>query len=520
MNNKNLLEGDNFNQWYQVEVENYLQTLQSSSNNIEGYLEKLKIPGPLGPYDPKPLGSVTIYRDENEGTTICLSKGDRYQIPSEIKALLLDCCGMNNSNDILLPLPKHILEKIHKFKNNLPINNGIIQKPHAYGLKLSFAIQAYNSEPQLDWHELRIRQINGLELEDLNDEYILECGECQKDLNIDYQGRWIITKSEPYFHVLKNICPKCYQEEKFGDHAKDQFQFFHIGEFNFFDWIPFMTEPDLDDVVSGSTFYVNCNPQSKDWGKIMVTVCDNHGRQAFHVHYQNLNELLKDIKNWIKFTPSQFNNIIPKINLIDFYQNDFYDGLEFEKPEDDLKFDQELEIEKDRRRYEEFLDQGFDDWDHQSLMKNSVKYGLLKEGEDHKLTKRFVWEHRNVLKVLSQEDQITEMNEKIEQIKEFREKALYQRKSNEYYKKTGKFLPGVHSNSILGCDHYADLSEEEIPKVAQEELEKMMQQPVFDNYKIRKIEEQIRELGVYRHDCFKSFTLWHRLRDDLGFYWG
>src|SRR3990170_5391544 len=239
-----LLVGDNFNDYYQAKVDKYLKKLEDS-----GRLKWITMPN----------GSrVTLYVIEYEGT-ICLSKSKKYRIPDEIKALL----SFQGEKELELifkesyPFPEHILRKISKNIYNLKIEDEIIQKPHAYGLKLGLSTY-------LHWDELRIREINNVPFEDLNEDYCNECNQCKKEMNTfeDYRGKWYIF-SEEYGDIRYEICPDCYEKEQFEEYSKDQYHFFHLGEYNFLDWIEFMTEPDLDSSASGSTFYVNCNPESK-----------------------------------------------------------------------------------------------------------------------------------------------------------------------------------------------------------------------------------------------------------------
>lgn len=85
---------------------------------------------------------------------------------------------------------------------------------------------------------------------------------------------------------------------------------------NLLDWVEFMTEPDMS-----SRFYVNCNPESYHYGRIMYGIpCNDYmGRSMTmfrDVGYTS--DLLEKIRDWLNHVPGNFDANLNVQKCVDF----------------------------------------------------------------------------------------------------------------------------------------------------------------------------------------------------------
>ncbi len=377
-----------------------------------------------------------------------------------------------------------MLTRAQEYKIPDGLNVEFLAKPHAYSIKLGINID-------LNWHDLRIKNINGIDI----DCYV--CDICNTEFT-----------DNKVWHVPDTnciVCDGCYKHADQGAYANEKFvDIYSI--VNFLDYVQFAAEPDLDSCnCGGSVFYVNCNVMSDKYASIMVTVFDSHGRQRFDVLYKNVVEMLADYNIWYKSTPNVYKLYA---DIQSYYVSDFILSFEAGDVEHDLLLENETD-EDVNKRITKVLNKKYKYYDDQA-----IKAGIIQPGEI--LTNRIVLENKDAKNKIADIDKTKQ--EYVDRITKQRLSAIKQRESNEHYKKTGKFLPGVNSNGVLGCDHYADLTESEIYAQACKEIQEFIESNVFPDYIIRSINTLLLESGVYKHDCFKSFTMWSRIKYDLGFY--
>lgn len=428
-----LLQGNNFNDWYQKHLDKFFE----NQKDLRSYT--------------RPNGQILVMILGDEAP-IEVTRADKYVVPTELINLL------NGSQ---------LVEEAYCQMTS----DHQIQKPHGFTLKIELDPEEIGDEADC-WTEIRLRQINGKEINycdnDLDDLFQYQCGYCdqvysQPDPRYIYQHSF-----NEDFDQTVSFCPDCYEQELLipkaikkprfititkNDQQFEEFQstpiekeklqysdgFSHLPQLqigSFMDWIPFMTEPEFDCWASYSTFYINCNPNSQHYGKIMVTVVDDHGRQAFDIHYQNLDDLLKEILQWIKLVPSQFKSAQEYLS----FNNDL-----FENKKDHYQLDLRLEQEGTQVIQEEFLNSRVEDkHDFKDLFESAIKNNLLKADEEDKLTYGFVLERKDLKFIQSEEFtpvfnkyRVQRYQEKCDQLQKYHHDSL--RSFTIYYREKAKF---------------------------------------------------------------------------------
>ena len=101
----------------------------------------------------------------------------------------------------------------------------------------------------------------------------------------------------------KDMCTKCYdsseenkkicQTEKleFVDNSKTQ-NFDYFGWGSLFDWIPIIKDDEYNMVT------INCNPDSKLFGKVGLVSVDDHGRQGYDYCEMTLDEVISKLRTY------------------------------------------------------------------------------------------------------------------------------------------------------------------------------------------------------------------------------
>ena len=165
----NLLENNNFDQWYQKEVTEYLSRLEKE-NKLEWIV--------------KPNGEQVSICTEDEAR-VCLSLSKKYIIPEEFKKVFFEF--------LLKPIKQLESELSRDVANIISCycaNEIIIKKPRGYSLKLSFDPDRIKNE--MDWDQHRICELNGAELGDLGG--YCRCNICKKDINENYKTNFCAFK--------------------------------------------------------------------------------------------------------------------------------------------------------------------------------------------------------------------------------------------------------------------------------------------------------------------------------------
>lgn len=252
-------------------------------------------------------------------------------------------------------------------------------------------------------------------------------------------------------------------------------------EINFTDWVEFMHEKFESVVFNGSIFYLNCNPASSSYRKIMVTIQDNHGRQRFDVLYDNVEALFGDIQLWIRDTPSMYT----REELIGKYSSESV--ADFDVDLSDI--DRDLKLDSGSDVVTEMLVK-LTRTHHGSTYNDAVEYGVIVPGDV--LRSSTILENKDTLRTISDMDAC-------------RKKLEY-----DYMQYFGRHR-GMNSG---------DERIKQIPEIVDQQVARILESKVFPKWLYSDIHTEVFGIDMYRHPCFHSFTVWYRVRYDLGFYSG
>ena len=393
------------------------------------------------------------------------------------RLILMDGFTFYNSYDTIFCLhlaPEYRLPNdVHELVSR---NSGNFVKLHGYNI-------AVNLKLAPKWHNMRISNIDGNDMLDFYDGDIIPCSHCE--INVNMHLHWFL-----HNHVL---CSDCYENKlELSGLPKKGWIRVHDPEMNFLDYVEFMREPDENLICFGSVYFVNCNPASKNYGKIMVSACDSHGRQRFDILYHNVNHLICDILNWFTSVPSAFTSdeLIKQYSYCDW----------FEMNPEDIPIDQNLEISRSDKHIEELFNNPIEGY----LANRAIKYGII--NKDEVLTNSIVLE--NAHRLCTVEDTNTELQKII----------LINTKHRERQSSNG--IKGRQVGLSGGSKSISDMTDEEIVEISQKELQELLQTPIFSIYDVMKIYDSVKKSTVYKNPCYSAFTVWCRVRYDLGFDWG
>jgi hypothetical protein len=206
----------------------------------------------------KPDGSFWIlynnpdYIDGNWECVICVTPGSNYRIPPDMLQLL-------------------------KMKE--------IRKSHAAPIEFNMVTS------EVLWNEIFINNYCGIPWNG-----IIVCSECNKSDVKNNCGKW----------VRKNfiVCTKCYN--KHGIKKRKEYKFMDVTEFNVLDWVNFslcyneyyVNEPRaISNTIS--SFWINCNTDSKNYGKILFSYDSivNYGANLYMI--ESVGEFVNYISQWM-----------------------------------------------------------------------------------------------------------------------------------------------------------------------------------------------------------------------------
>jgi hypothetical protein len=234
-------------------------------------------------------------------------------------------------------------------------------------------------------------------------------------------------------------------------------------------------------IFGGSVFYVNCNLASPSYRKIMVTIQDDHGRQRFDVLYDNVEALFRDIQLWIRDTPSMYTREELHSKYTSESVADF--DIDLSNIDRDLKLDSEPDV------IPEMVAQ-LAQTHHGSTYNDAVEYGVIAAGDV--LRSSTILENKDTLRTISDMDA--------------------RRKKLEYdYVQYFRRHRGMNSG---------DERIKQIPELTDQQVARILKSKVFPKWLCSDIHTDVFGVDMYRHPCFHSFTVWYRVRYNLGFHWG
>lgn len=132
----------------------------------------------------------------------------------------------------------------------------------------------------IPWDNCRITAFNNIPLREL----VTVCSICGVDTAANYSGMF-----------EGNVCLGCHPPNQKG-------KLYDIRDFNAIDWILFCNS--INSRFSDTEIYVNCNPRSKHYGKVMFPKHGYFGR--FSLHTISIQSFIDHIVKWIQYagTPS------------------------------------------------------------------------------------------------------------------------------------------------------------------------------------------------------------------------
>ena len=210
----------------------------------------------------------------------------------------------NDNHEVYIPvkIPKHY-RKVPEFELDLEKHEKC---------DFSFIKKYFNNLVENNYEDVSV--INGVETGLYDVKSINKANYCDICTETIRDIKWYCERPyEGYDYEYGEVCLKCKSKSESDclvlsnkqSHTVSDFDFFGFG--SIFDWIPIIKDNEYNMIL------LNCNPDSKQYGKVGLVSCDDHGRFG----YEYVDEKLEDVLIKLKGYKNKFEG--------DNSWNEFYD---------------------------------------------------------------------------------------------------------------------------------------------------------------------------------------------------